>query len=96
MRKRDEKKNQRETMKALAMILQIGMTMMICLGISLGIGFYIDKLFGTKFWIIIMMVIGILASLRSMLILTGVYHPGRDADGDDGAEKGQEDESSQD
>ena len=80
MRKRDDKKNRREIAKAFSMILQIGLTMMICMGISLGIGYYLDKMFGTKWLTIVMMVIGILAALRSMLVLTGVYHPGQSKD----------------
>ena len=76
MRKRDDEKNRREVMTALSMILQIGLALLVCMGMSLGIGFYLDKLFGTKFFLIIFMVIGFLASIRSMLILTGRYHPG--------------------
>lgn len=77
MRKRDEKKNRREIVHSLAMILQIGLAMITCMGMSLAIGYYIDRLFGTKIWLIIMMVIGIMASFRSLLVLTGHYHPGR-------------------
>ncbi len=77
MRQRDDKKNRREIAAAFSMILQIGLAMMICMGVSLGVGYYIDKLFGTKCFVIIMMIVGILAALRSMLVLTGVYHPGQ-------------------
>lgn len=84
MRKRDDKKNRREIVTAFSMILQIGFTMMICLGISLGIGYYVDKMLGTKYVILIMMIIGILAALRSMLVLTGVYHPGQPKEKDKG------------
>ena len=78
MRQRDKKKTQKEIMKAYSMILQIGLSMMVCMAISLGLGYYLDRLFQTKWCIIIMAVIGILASLRSMLVLTGVYKPGQD------------------
>ena len=84
MRKRDEAKNRREIIHALSMIMQIGLSMMVCMSVSLLIGYGLDKLFGTK-WI--------LASLRSMLVLTGQYHPGstkketqegkQDGDGED-------------
>lgn len=77
MRKRDKKKERKEIVHALSMVFQIGLSMMVCMGMSLAIGFYLDKLFGTKFWIIIMMVIGVMASFRSLLVLTGVYHPGQ-------------------
>lgn len=76
MKKRDEDKNRREVVHAFSMILQIGLAMMICMAVSIGIGYYIDKLFDTGYWMVIMMFVGILASLRSMLVLTGVYHPG--------------------
>lgn len=73
MRKRDKKKEKKEILSALAMITQIGLAMMTCMGISFGIGYYIDRLFGTKFWIMIFMLIGILASIRSLFILTGRF-----------------------
>ena len=76
MKKRDEEKNRREVVHAFSMILQIGLAMMICMAVSIGIGYYIDRLFHTSYWMVIMMLVGILASLRSMLVLTGVYHPG--------------------
>lgn len=93
MKKRDEKKNRKEIVRAFSMILQIGLAMMVCMGISLGIGYYIDKLFQIRFGIIIMMIIGMLASLRSMLVLTGAYRPGQDKNG---KKKGKEDEGSED
>ena len=93
MRKRDEAKNRREIIHALSMIMQIGLSMMVCMSVSLLIGYGLDKLFGTKCFMLIMMFIGILASLRSMLVLTGQYHPGstkketqegkQDGDGED-------------
>ena len=80
MRKRDDDKNRREVMTALAMILQIGLAVLVCMAMSIGIGWYLDKLFGTKFILIIFMIIGFLASIRSMLVLTGHYHPGEKKD----------------
>lgn len=77
MRKRDEAKNRREIVHALSMIMQIGLSMMVCMSVSALIGYGIDRLFGTRFWIVIMLFVGIFASLRSMLVLTGQYHPGQ-------------------
>ena len=92
MRKRDEAKNRREIIHALSMIMQIGLSMMVCMSVSLLIGYGLDKLLVPMF-MVIMMFIGILASLRSMLVLTGQYHPGstkketqegkQDGDGED-------------
>ena len=76
MRKRNDSKNRKESVHAFSMILQIGLAMMICMAVSIGIGYYIDQLFHTSFWMVIMLFIGLLASLRSMLVLTGVYRPG--------------------
>ena len=76
-------------MTALSLILQIGLAIMVCMAMSLGIGYYLDRLFGTKFILIIFMVIGFLASIRSMLVLTGRYRPGsktkQKKDDDDGS-----------
>lgn len=70
MRKRDKKKERREILSALAMITQIGLAMMTCMVISFGIGFYLDRLLGTKYWVMIFLLIGIMASIRSLFILT--------------------------
>lgn len=75
MRKRDKKKEKKEILSALAMITQIGLAMMTCMAISFGIGYYIDRLVGTRFWVMIFLVIGILASIRSLFILTGRFQP---------------------
>ncbi len=76
MKKRDTEKNKRDIVNALAMVLQIGLALICCMCISLAIGIWLDRLFGTKFIVIIFMVIGFLASIRSMLVLTGRYKPG--------------------
>ena len=73
MKNRDKQRERREVIHALSMILQIGLAMLTCMGISLAIGYYLDQLLGTKIWVIIMLVIGILASMRSLLVLTGQY-----------------------
>ena len=73
MKKRDKQRERREVIHALSMILQIGLAMLTCMGISFAIGYYLDQLLGTKIWVIIMLVIGILASMRSLLVLTGQY-----------------------
>lgn len=71
MKKRDKKRERREIVNALAMLLQIGLAMMTCMAMSFGIGFYLDRLLGTKYWVVIFLLIGILASIRSLFILTG-------------------------
>lgn len=75
MKKRDRKRERREIVNALAMLLQIGLAMMTCMAISFGIGFYLDRLLGTKYWVMIFLLIGIMASIRSLFILTGKIQP---------------------
>ena len=53
MKKRDKQRERREVIHALSMILQIGLAMLTCMGISLAIGYYLDQLLGTKIWVII-------------------------------------------
>lgn len=71
MKKRDKKRENKEILRALAMFTQIGLAMMTCMGISFGIGYYIDRLAGTRYWVMIFLLIGILASIQSLFILTG-------------------------
>lgn len=71
MKKRDKKRENKEILRALAMLTQIGLAMITCMGISFGIGYYIDRLAGTRYWVMIFLLIGILASIRSLFILTG-------------------------
>ena len=52
MKKRDKQRERREVIHALSMILQIGLAMLTCMGISLAIGYYLDQLLGTKIWVI--------------------------------------------
>lgn len=75
MRKRDKKREKREILSALAMLTQIGLSMMTCMGMSFAIGYYLDRFLGTKFWVMIFLIIGILASIRSLFILTGKFQP---------------------
>jgi uncharacterized membrane protein len=86
MRKRDEAKNRREIIRALSMVMQIGLSVMVCMSVSLLIGYGLYCLFHSKICMVVMMFIGIFASLRSMLVLTGQYHPGRrKEDADEGS-----------
>ena len=43
MKKRDTEKNKRDIVNALAMILQIGLAILVCMAMSMGIGWYLDK-----------------------------------------------------
>lgn len=71
MKKRDKKRERKEIFQALAMITQIGLSMMTCMGIGFAIGYGLDQTFETKYWVITMLVIGIMAAIRSLFVLTG-------------------------
>lgn len=97
MKKRDKKRENKEILSALAMITQIGLAMMTCMGLSFVIGLYIDRLAGTKFWVMIMLIIGIMASIRSLFILTGKIRSTQ-SEGQEGTEssvKEEQDEGSE-
>lgn len=87
MKKRDKKKERREIISALAMLMQIGLAMMTCMALSFGIGYYLDRLLGTKYWIMIFLLIGILASIRSLFILVGKIGGNTKGEPDGGSEK---------
>ncbi len=65
-----------EIIKALAMVTQIGMAMFVCVGIGLAFGMWLDKVFGTGYWTIVFLFIGILAGIRSLFVIAGKQIPG--------------------
>lgn len=98
MRKRNREKEKSEIISAIAMVSQIGLAMMTCMAISFGFGYYLDRLLGTKYWIMIFLLIGIMASIRSMFILTKRFQTtdsrGSGIDTDD-SQKGEPDAGSE-
>lgn len=87
MKKRDKKKERREIIRALSMLTQIGLAMMTCMAVSFGIGYYLDRLLGTKCWVMIFLLIGILASIRSLFILVGKMGANTKGEPDAGSKK---------
>lgn len=70
MKKKDTKW---EVVEALFMVTQIGLSLILCMTISLFIGYWLDRLFHTRFIIVIMIFVGIGASIRSLLTLTRTF-----------------------
>ncbi len=68
MRKRKGSKG--EIFRALAMITQIGLSTMTSMAVSMFLGWWLDRLLGTRFIILIMLFVGIGASMKSILIVT--------------------------
>jgi ATP synthase protein I len=64
-----DKKN-RTILRCLAMISQVGISMMVPIFLCAGIGWWIDGQFHTRIWFIIMILIGIGAAFRNVYILT--------------------------
>ena len=62
--------NNRDWVKALAFISQIGVTVAACIIIGVFGGMFLDNLFGTSPWILIAgSILGVLAALKSILDL---------------------------
>ena len=68
------KKEKNKVFKALAMISQIGITMMTPLLISGFIGMKLDEWFSTGCWFIIFLIMGVLAAFRSLFLLTRQFY----------------------
>lgn len=59
------KKENRPILKALSLILQLGITMMVPIFLCLFLGIWLDRLFGTGFLVIVLLVLGMLAGFRN-------------------------------
>lgn len=73
--------NKWEVLEGLALITQIAMAMMVSMGISIAIGYWLDDFFGTKFCIVIMVFIGIGAAIKSMFNVTKGFYSKQTEDG---------------
>ena len=62
-------KKQNEVIKMLFLISQIGITMLTTIFLCTGVGYLLDKMFNTKWIIIVFIVLGILAGYKSVYIL---------------------------
>ena len=60
----------RDWAKALALLSQVGVSIAVCLLIGVGGGLFLDRLFGTAPWILIVgSILGMIAAFRSILEL---------------------------
>ncbi len=66
------KNDNNQVWKMIFLITQIGFTMLVTIFISIAIGYFIDKRFGTRLigWFV---VIGVIAGIRSVYILIRKY-----------------------
>lgn len=60
--------------KAITMISQVSISMMVPIFLCIYIGYQLDKKFSTNHWFLIFMVLGILASVRNVYYLTKGFY----------------------
>lgn len=63
------KKQDRSVYKSLAMISQFGINMIVPIAMCSVLGYYLDKLFGTNFIMIILFFVGALAGFRNIYLM---------------------------
>lgn len=53
--------------KAFALLAQMGITIAVCIGMSILIGYYLDRFLGTSPWLLLLFILfGIIAALKSV------------------------------
>jgi ATP synthase protein I len=53
--------------KAFALLAQMGITIAVCIGLSILIGYYLDRFLGTSPWLLLLFILfGIIAALKSV------------------------------
>lgn len=67
-------KSNRSLIKALAMITQIGLSMLTPIFLCVFGGRWLDETFQTKYWLIILLILGVLAAFRNVFYLTKSFY----------------------
>ena len=64
----DNKKNDNSGfVRAFALLAQMGVTIAVCIGLSILIGYYLDLWLGTSPWLLLLFILfGIIASMKSI------------------------------
>ena len=63
----DNRKQQNGFIRAFSLLSQIGITIIVCIGISIFLGFQLDKLLGTTPWLLVVFIfLGIAAAFKSI------------------------------
>lgn len=68
------KKKDRSIIRCLAMVSQIGISMMVPIFLCAGIGWWLDGQFHTQLWFLVMIFIGIGAAFRNVYLLTKSFY----------------------
>ena len=89
MAKRRQSQN-RTTFRALALVTQLGITMIVSIGLPCLLGVWLDRKWETSFWTLLLFFIGAVAGARN------VYRMARRIYFDDSSRNGKEDGSNED
>ena len=67
MRRNNDRNVTSDFAKAFALLAQMGITIAICIGLSILIGYYLDRFLGTSPWLLLLFILfGIIAALKSV------------------------------
>lgn len=83
MRERDRKKNKgysRSVYQSLALISQFGINMLVPIFLLSFLGIYLDRRFGTSFWMVVLFFVGALAGFRNTYLMAKKIYRRKDKD----------------
>lgn len=60
--------------KAITMVTQVSISMMVPIFLCVFIGYQLDERFGTSYWFLIFMALGFLTSIRNVYYLTKAFY----------------------
>lgn len=67
-------KPDRNVLKSLALISQIGISMMTPIFLCVFIGYKLDEKFHTSYWFIIFIILGVISAYRNVYYITKSYY----------------------
>ena len=83
MSKPKRKKWDKSVYRSLSLITQFGINMLVPIFLCSFAGIYIDRKFGTSYWMIILFFVGALAGARNIYLLARrIYGPKKEEDSD--------------
>ncbi|MCL2222154.1 MAG: AtpZ/AtpI family protein [Oscillospiraceae bacterium] len=63
-----KKTDTNEFSRAFAMLSQIGISIVVCIGVGIGLGWFLDRILGTSPWLLLVFTIfGIVAAFKAIL-----------------------------
>ena len=67
MRGRNDRNVTSDFAKAFALLAQMGITIAVCIGLSILFGYYLDRFLGTSPWLLLVFILfGIIAAMKSV------------------------------